>query len=405
MTAEPAPHPPRQPPSRGCPRPAPPVPNRAGRRHGRDAAAAGTRPGTGHAGQIVTKALTTDGVRPAEREAFWRHAMSGFRPVTIAKVGAGTFEGSIRSDRIGRLLIAKVRSTAQDIRRTPRDISPSEEEYFHILLVASGTGQVSQDDRHAEFHPGDWVAFDSFRPVQLLFQSDWHACSLSFPRETVQLSDSERRLMTARRMDGSTGLTGVASRFLLDLARTSEHVPAAQSERALLQASDLVASLLSDYAAPGEAARGCHQRTLMLRIKDYIGQRLCDPGLGPPEIAAAANISVRYLHKLFEAEHRSVSQYIKALRLERSRRELLDPRLNGRPIAAVAFACGFGDLSGFNRAFKDAYGTSPRKLRTASAVSGRADHIDAVLVRDGGYCLVPVERGADLSHLAEPVWA
>ena len=163
--------------------------NRAGRRHGRDAAAAGTRPGTGHAGQIVTKALTTDGVRPAEREAFWRHAMSGFRPVTIAKVGAGTFEGSIRSDRIGRLLIAKVRSTAQDIRRTPRDISPSEEEYFHILLVASGTGQVSQDDRHAEFRPGDWVAFDSFRPVQLLFESDWDACSLSFPRETVQLSE------------------------------------------------------------------------------------------------------------------------------------------------------------------------------------------------------------------------
>src|SRR5215813_4747296 len=100
--------------------------------------------------------------------------------------------------------------------------------------------------------------------------------------------------------------------------------------------------------------------------KKRIGQRLCDPSLRPPEIAAAANISVRYLHKIFEAEHRSVSQYIKGLRLERSRRELLDPRLADRPIAAVAFACGFGDLSGFNRAFKDAYGTSPRQLRTAS---------------------------------------
>ena len=161
-------------------------------------------------------------------------------------------------------------------------------------------------------------------------------------------------------------MTGVVSRFLLDLARTSEDVPAGQWQRVLLQASDLVASLLSDYADPSEAVRGCHQRTLMLRIKDYIGQQLCDPGLGPPEIAAAANISVRYLHKLFEAEHRSVSQYVKALRLERSHRELLDPRLAGRPIAAVAFGCGFGDLSGFNRAIKDAYGTSPRQLRTAS---------------------------------------
>ena len=368
MTAAPVSHRPRQPPSRACRRSAPLMLNGAGRRHGRDAAVADvrSRPGSERPGQIVTKALTTDGLRPAEREAFWRHAMSGFRPVTIAKVGDGTFEGSIRSNRIGRLLVAQVRSTAQDIRRTPRDINPSEEEYFHVLLVAKGVGQVSQDGRQAEFHPGDWVAYDSFRPVQLLFESDWDACSLSFPRETVQLSESERRLMTARRMDGSTGVTGVVSRFLLDLARTSEHVPAAQSERALLQAGDLVASLLSDYAASSEAVRGCLQRTLMLRIKDYIGQRLSDPGLGPPEIAAAANISVRYLHKIFEAEHRSVSQYIKGLRLERSRRELLDPRLADRPIAAVAFACGFGDLSGFNRAFKDAYGTSPRQLRTAS---------------------------------------
>src|SRR5215831_13998489 len=159
MTAEPVPHRPRQPPSRGCRQPAPPMRNRAGRRHGRDPTGARARPGGEHAGQIVTKALTTDGLRPAEREAFWRHAMSGWRRVTIAKVGEGTFQGSIRSDRIGRLLVAKVRSTAQDIRRTPRDISPSEEEYFHVLLVASGVGRVSQDDRHAEFHPGDWVAF------------------------------------------------------------------------------------------------------------------------------------------------------------------------------------------------------------------------------------------------------
>jgi AraC-like DNA-binding protein len=174
--------------------------------------------------------------------------------------------------------------------------------------------------------------------------------------------------MTARRMDGNAGMTGVVSRFLLDLARTSDYVPAGQRERVLLQASDLIAILLSDYADPSDAVRGCMQRTLMLRIKDYISCQFTDPALGPPEIAAAVNISTRYLHKLFEAEHNSVSQYIKGLRLERSRRDLLDPRLAGRSVASVAFACGFGDLSGFNRAFKDAYGITPRELRLAEAV-------------------------------------
>src|SRR5262249_56893036 len=97
-----------------------------------------------------------------------------------------------------------------------------------------------------------------------------------------------------------------------------------------------------------------------------IGRGRCAPALRPPETAAGATFSARSLHKLFGAEPRSVSKYIRGLRLERSRRDLLDPRLAGRSIAAVAFACGFGDLSGFNRAFKDAYGTSPRQLRTAS---------------------------------------
>lgn len=112
--------------------------------------------------------------------------------------------------------------------------------------------------------------------------------------------------------------------------------------------------------------RGAVQRSLMLRIKDYIHQRLCDPALGPAEIAAAANISTRYLHKLFEADHQTVALYIKGLRLDRARRDLLDPRFADRPISTIAYACGFGDLSGFNRAFKQAYAVSPKELRNAS---------------------------------------
>jgi AraC-like DNA-binding protein len=35
-------------------------------------------------------------------------------------------------------------------------------------------------------------------------------------------------------------------------------------------------------------------------------------------------------------------------------------------ISAIAFGCGFGDISGFNRAFKEAYGITPRELRAGS---------------------------------------
>ncbi len=62
---------------------------------------------------------------------------------------------------------------------------------------------------------------------------------------------------------------------------------------------------------------------------------------------------------------------IRGLRLDQARRDLLDPRLAGRPIASIACVCGFGDLSGFNRAFKEAYGVSPKELRPRNPRPGQ----------------------------------
>jgi AraC-like DNA-binding protein len=314
----------------------------------------------------VTTVITTDGLRPSEKEALWRHAMSEtFVSVTIGDLAEGDFAGLISADWIGRLMIAEVVASGQDIHRTTSHINHADAEYFQVALMNSGVGRISQDGRQAELHPGDCVVYETNRPFQWLFDGDWDTWVFTFPRESVRLSESERRLLTARRLAGRAGITGVVSRFLLDLARNSEHLAAQQSEQVLAHASDLVVTLLSDSVEESEAVRGCLQRSLMLRVKDYVAQRLSDPALGPLEIATAVNISTRYLHKLFEAEHCTVSQYVKGLRLERCRRDLLDPRLADRSISAVAFGCGFGDLSGFNRAFKNAYGISPRELRTA----------------------------------------
>ena len=312
--------------------------------------------------------LSTGDRQPNEREAFWRHVMSDtFAPVTIREMAERDVAGSVRGHWVGRLLVTDVQSTAQEHRRTPRLIKEADNAYFQVAIMASGIGRIGQDDRQAVLRPGDAVLYENTRPFQWRFDTDWDVWVFSLPAESVRLSESERRLISARRLDGTAGVTGVVSRFLLDLARNSENLPAEQSERVLAHASDLVVTLISDRLDDSTRMRGAVQRSLMLRIKDYIHQRLPDPALGPAEIAAAVNISTRYLHKLFEAEHHTVALYIKGLRLDRARRDLLDPRLAGRPISAIAYACGFGDLSGFNRAFRQAYAVSPKELRNASA--------------------------------------
>jgi AraC-like DNA-binding protein len=80
-------------------------------------------------------------------------------------------------------------------------------------------------------------------------------------------------------------------------------------------------------------------------------------------IAARHRVSVRYVQKLFEAEALTFSRFVLAQRLARVHRMLSDPRFAGRTISSIAFACGFGDLSYFNRVFRRQYGVTPSDLR------------------------------------------
>jgi AraC-like DNA-binding protein len=313
----------------------------------------------------MTTILTTDMVARGRRESFWRDAMSDtFVPLTVGDIDRDHFGGSIRSNWVGRLMIAEVASTAQDIRRTERLIRHADADYFQIALIADGVGRVVQDGREALLSAGDCAVYETMRPFEWVFDADWRAWVFTFPRGSVQLTDTQRRLLTARRLDASAGLTGVMSRFLLDVAEHNEQLSGACAERVLVHATDLVLALLGEHVDDDDTVRSSMQRSLMLRIKDYIERHLPDTELGPTTIAAAANISTRYLHKLFEAQSQSVATYVRSRRLDRCRHELLDPRFAEQPISALAFRWGFNDLSAFNRAFKAAFGLTPRELRT-----------------------------------------
>jgi AraC-like DNA-binding protein len=312
----------------------------------------------------VTTILTTDTVNRKERASFWRDAMSAtFVPLAVGDLDKEHFAGFIRSNWIGRLMIAELESTAQDVQRTKRHISHADAEYFQIAVIANGIGRVLQDGREAVLRAGDCAIYETTRPFEWAFDAPWSACVFTFPRSVVQLTESQRRLLTAQRLDAGTGITGVMSRFLLDVARHNEQLSGSQAERVLLQATDLVLALLGDRLDGTDTVRSGVQRTLMLRIKDHIQQRLADAELTPTTIASSVNVSTRYLHKLFEAESQTVTAYIRQQRLDRCRHDLLDQRFARQSIAAIAFRWGFGDLSGFNRAFKASFGITPSDIR------------------------------------------
>src|SRR3546814_3690801 len=76
--------------------------------------------------------------------------------------------------------------------------------------------------------------------------------------------------------------------------------------------------------------------------------------------------SPRYVRRLFQDEGSSFSDHVLGERLDRAHRLLLHPGQASRTIAAVAYACGFGDLSYFNRTFRRRFGMTPSDLRGAN---------------------------------------
>jgi AraC-like DNA-binding protein len=59
---------------------------------------------------------------------------------------------------------------------------------------------------------------------------------------------------------------------------------------------------------------------------------------------------------------------VRLRRLDRCRRDLLDPALRDRPVSAIAARWGFGDAAAFSRAFRTAYGLPPGEFRLAVSV-------------------------------------
>ncbi|MGC5286637.1 helix-turn-helix transcriptional regulator [Micromonospora sp. DT231] len=94
-----------------------------------------------------------------------------------------------------------------------------------------------------------------------------------------------------------------------------------------------------------------------------VGLDLATTMLGRHLVADAHHISVRSLHRLFEAEDTTVASYIRDLRLARCRRDLTDPALRSLPAQAVAARWGFPDKAHFSRAFRAAYGITPQEHR------------------------------------------
>ncbi|KAA0961574.1 helix-turn-helix domain-containing protein [Microbacterium sp. ANT_H45B] len=295
----------------------------------------------------------------------FRAAVSeSFVPLQVSTSGADHFRGVIRGASVDEVHVNEVRATSHVVERTPELIARSDRSYFKLSLMLAGTGMLIQDDREAVLQPGDLAVYDTDRPYSLVFDDDFRTMVVMFPKHLISLPADMVGQLTAVRISGQGGLGGMVVPYLTQLAGNLDQLAGTTGARLAHSALDLVTTVFTRELGLDEVSADPH-RALVQRIRSYIDRNLASTDLGPASIASAHFISTRHLHGLFQEQGVTVSTWIRTRRLEQCRRDLLDPMIADRPVAAVAARWGFVDAAHFSRAFKTAFGISPSEYRAA----------------------------------------
>ncbi|SJN41642.1 Transcriptional regulator, AraC family [Microbacterium esteraromaticum] len=306
-----------------------------------------------------------------ERFEAWTEAVSqSFVPLAAemksSRRPAG-FQGRLVSQSLGPAEINTVAGSAVSVRRSARSIMKNDPGFIKLGLQLRGYSVISQDDRDAALAPGDFAIYDTTRPYMLDFDESFEMFVVMFPAELLRFDRGTLATLTASRFSGRRGLGAVTSRFLGEISRQLDAEPLSGG----LPLSDAVFDLLSATFAErlGPTVRGDEQarrRALTMQVESYMASRLGDPNLTVASVADAHHVSVRYLQKLFEQQHETVSGWIRHRRLEQARRDLGNPALAGRSVASIGTSWGFMDAAGFARAFRGEFGFTPSEFRAAS---------------------------------------
>jgi AraC-like DNA-binding protein len=305
--------------------------------------------------------LDTASVAPRERFDFWAEgAPRVFMPVGVERRTDGAFSGLIMGHALGPLSVFRLIADASDVFRTTRGIAASDPETIDIVLQVRGSCVIEQDGREARIGPGDLCGYHSSRPFEVHPEGPVEFVMAVLERELLGPREASICALTATRIPGDMGLATLTGPFL---ARLVDALDAGRVRPEHAGVIDSVVDLVCGLFAERMGSQQHPQSVLLAGIKAYIEDQLGRPGLNPEDIARANHVSTRYLHRLFEGEGLTVSEWIRDQRLERCRRDLRDPLLRHEPILSIATRWGLPNPAHFSRVYRTAFAVAPREER------------------------------------------
>lgn len=322
-------------------------------------------------GNPVSASLSTASPSASGRAESWQDTVShAFVPMTVDFLEAVPSPGEIVSHRLGPVWISRVQAGPQVVTRSRRMIAAGDSPSLILSIQERGTALKEQDGRETLIRPGGFSISDTSRVFRKKLEEEFAFTSFHFPRAELDVPEKDLWALTATAFDGTEGSAALLTAYLSQMARTADGLDEAVGRRVAATALDLLVLFIDDRAGRARP-QGSRTAASFERVKDHILRNLRDPDLSPSTIAEANFMSVRLLHKLFQLEGATVGGWIRAQRLERCSRDLLRPMAGELGVAGIARRWGFANSSHFTRAFRAAYGMTPRDWQVGAHLARR----------------------------------
>jgi AraC family transcriptional regulator, positive regulator of tynA and feaB len=302
------------------------------------------------------------------QQAVRRHLPHSF---VLSKEESARFRGHVRRYAIGDVLLLDTAATTFEAARGAGQVGSTEGRYVSLMHMRRGRKLIRVGERDYDLGPGDILAFESSSTQHIRVPQQ-----LAKTQLTVRADHLRDLGVTWDHPDGLLlGAATGSARLLfgcLDLARktlTSSYLTD-QAVLSLRNATvELAMATLRDMdTAPSSPSV---REAVLHAAREHVRSRLGDPSLGPASAAAALHVSVRTLNRAFNESGEPFTGYVRRMRLERARQDLLAlPSSTG--VADIAHRWCFADASHFARRFREEFGHAPRDV-----IGGAAGDTDA----------------------------
>ena len=282
-------------------------------------------------------------------------------------LGREPFEASVNGVLLEGLSLSRIRATAHEVSRLAKGIASADSDALIFNFLVCGHGLAQQDGRSVLIQAGDGALCDAQRPYSLRFDGPFEVLAVKVPRASLPHRTASLQRVTARSLAHSGQMCPIVFGYLSGFSQQASSLGTGASAKVSRNFAELLGAALDEVILSSPVPLSEYRGVALIRVKEFVESRLRDCDLDPALVAAALQLSPRYINKLFEAEGTSLSRFIWRRRIERAAADLRDPVLHSHGISLIAMSYGFNDLSHFSRVFRQRYGVSPRGYRSGEA--------------------------------------